>query len=223
MKLKFLLICMLLIIISASSVSAEIKPENLKASESENAGQFVIISGTGGSNADFYFYEKNSDGEWEKIISCPAYIGKKGWGKTREGDWKTPCGVYHFTMAFGINDDPGCAIGYTKVDNSHYWDGDSNSKHYNQFVSTREYNDFDKKESEHIIDYDLAYKYCLNISWNENGTPKKGSAIFLHCYTKNKFTGGCVAIPEEKMREVLRHVKNGCVVVMDESKNIKNY
>lgn len=209
------------IAVFASSCFAAVNPDDLNAAQ--DAEQLVIVSGTKGSNADFYFYEKNSDGEWEEIISCPAYIGKKGWGKTKEGDAKTPRGVYRFTMAFGINEDPGSSIGYTQVDESHYWVGDSNSEKYNQFVSTRDYKNFSKKDSEHIIDYDLAYKYCLNISWNEDGTPGKGSAIFLHCYTKNKFTGGCVAIPEKKMFEVLRHVKDGCVVIMDEAKNIKNY
>ena len=220
MKIKFFLLFSLVLIL-ASSAFADTLADNINAAE--DAEQLVIVSGTKGSNANFYFYEKNSDGEWNEIISCPAYIGKKGWGKTREGDLKTPRGVFHFTMAFGINDDPGCSLGYTKVDETHYWVGDSNSEKYNQFVSTRDYKNFSKKDSEHIIDYNLAYKYCLNISYNENGTPGKGSAIFLHCYTKNKFTGGCVAIPEEKMIEVLRHVKNNCVVVMDERKNLKKY
>lgn len=220
-NMKKIISTVFLLLVLASSAFGATLPESIKAAE--DAEQLVIVSGTKGSNAKFYFYEKNSNGEWDEIISCPAYIGKKGWGKTKEGDSKTPRGVYHFTMAFGINDDPGCALGYTKVDETHYWNGDSNSEKYNQFVSTRDYKNFTKKESEHIIDYDLAYKYCLNISWNEDGTPHKGSAIFLHCYTKNKFTGGCVAIPEEKMIEVLRHVKNNCVIVMDESKNLKKY
>ena len=220
MKIKIFLLCSLILVL-ASLAFAETLADSVNAAE--DAEQLVIVSGTKGSNADFYFYEKNSNGEWEEIISCPAYIGKKGWGKTREGDLKTPRGVFHFTMAFGINDDPGCEIDYTKVDGTHYWVGDSDSEKYNQFVSTRDYKNFNKKDSEHIIDYKLAYKYCLNISYNEDGTPGKGSAIFLHCYTKNKFTGGCVAIPEGKMIEVLRHVKDGCVIVMDESRNIKNY
>ena len=219
--MKKIISAAVLLLALASSAFGATLADNIKAAE--DAEQLVIVSGTKGSNAKFYFYEKNSNGEWNEIISCPAYIGKKGWGKTKEGDLKTPRGVYHFTMAFGINDDPGCEIGYTKVDDSHYWNGDSNSEKYNQFVSTRDYKNFDKKESEHIIDYDLAYKYCLNISYNEDGTPRKGSAIFLHCFTKNKFTGGCVAIPEEKMIEVLRRVKNNCVVVMDEQKNLKKY
>ena len=219
-------ILIVLMLVLAQPVFAEYpeSPEwiaNLKAAE--NASQLAVIAGTGGSNAKFSFHEKDEFGVWREIVSCPAYIGKKGWGKTREGDMKTPVGVYTFTMAFGIYDDPGCPMGYTKVDDTHYWDGDSNSERYNTFVSTREYDSFNKKESEHIIDYDMAYKYCLNISWNESGTPRKGSAIFLHCYTKNKFTGGCVSLPENKMREVVRHVKDGCVVVMDTRKNIRNY
>ena len=220
MKLKIFSLCFF-ILIFISSAFADTLADNIKAAQDYE--QLVIVSGTQGSNANFYFFEKNSEGQWDEIISCPAYIGKKGWGKTREGDSKTPRGVFNFTMAFGINDDPGCSLGYTKVDETHYWVGDSNSEKYNQFVSTREYKNFNKKDSEHIIDYDLAYKYCLNISYNEDGTPGKGSAIFLHCYTKNKFTGGCVAIPQEKMIEVLRHLKNNCVIVMDESKNLKKY
>ncbi len=219
--LKFFVMMMLLM---ASPVFAQNSPawiSELKAAE--DAQQLAIVSGTKGSHARFSFHEKNSAGEWEEIIACPAFVGKKGWGKTREGDMKTPTGVYTFTLAFGIEDDPGCPMGYVKVDDSHYWVGDSKSDVYNQFISTREYDDFRKKDSEHIIDYTTAYKYCLNISYNDDGEPGKGSAIFLHCQTKNKFTAGCVAIPEEAMIEVLRHVKDECVVVMDTGKNIKNY
>ena len=194
---------------------------HLKAAE--NASQLAVVSGTHGTNAIFSFHEKDDGGIWREIVSCHAYIGKKGWGKTREGDAKSPCGVYTFTEAFGILPDPGCMMGYTQVDETHYWVGDSNSERYNTMVSTRDYDSFSKEDSEHIIDYDLAYKYALNISYNISGTPGKGSAIFLHCYTKNHFTGGCVAIPEDDMRTVLRRVKPGCVVVMDSHKNIKVY
>ncbi|MBQ7214461.1 MAG: L,D-transpeptidase family protein [Synergistaceae bacterium] len=194
---------------------------SLKAAQ--NSQQLAIVSGTHGTNARFSLHEKDSSGVWHEVIHAPAYIGKNGWGKTREGDSKTPTGVYTFTEAFGINPDPGCPMGYVQVDDTHYWVGDSESEKYNLFVSTRDYEDFSKPDSEHIIDYDLAYKYCLNISWNSERTPGKGSAIFLHCYTKNKFTGGCVSLPEDVMREVVMRVKTGCVVVMDTAKNIRRY
>ena len=221
MLLKVLLMLLLFTIpANADTSKSPAWVANLNAAD--NAEQLAIVSGTHGSNARFSLHEKVND-EWREIISCPAFIGKKGWGKTKEGDWKTPKGIYTFTMAFGINEDPGCQMEYTQVDNSHYWVGDSSSEYYNQFVSTRDYDDFNKDDSEHIIDYTLAYKYCLNISYNFDGTPGKGSAIFLHCQTKNKFTAGCVAIPEEAMITVMKNVKAGCVVIMDSSKNIKSY
>lgn len=43
-----------------------------------------------------------------------------------------------------------------------------------------------------------------------------GSAIFLHCSgSTNPFTGGCVAIPENRMRTALWHVRPDCVVVIN--------
>ena len=221
--LKILVTCLLLMV---SPVFAKDSPEWVgELSVADDAEQLAIVSGTHGSNARFSFHEKDDDGTWKEIVSCPAYIGKKGWGKTREGDVKTPVGVYTFTKAFGVKADPGCPMGYTQVDETHYWGGDSNApKYYNMFLSTRDYDDFTpNSESEHIIDYQPGYEYCLNISWNMDRVPGRGSAIFLHCYTRNKYTGGCVAIPEDKMREVLRHVKDGCVVIMDTSKNIQDY
>ena len=217
-------ILLLTILVSPAFAENQESPKwvaELKAAE--NASQLAIVSGTHGSNAVFSFHEKDEAGTWREIISCNAYIGKKGWGKTREGDMKTPAGVYTFTEAFGILEDPGCPMGYTQVDDSHYWVGDSNSERYNMMVSTRDYDSFNKKDSEHIIDYSLPYKYCLNISWNYDRTPGKGSAIFLHCQSKNKYTAGCVAIPENVMREVVRRVKPGCVVVMDRQKDIQRY
>ena len=213
-----------LILFALPAYGANESPEwvsHLKASE--NSSQLAIVSGTHGSNARFSFHEKDDSGIWREIVSCNAYVGKKGWGKSREGDMKTPAGIYTFTEAFGILEDPGCPMGYLQVDDSHYWIGDSNSQRYNTMVSTRDYDGFDKKDSEHIVDYDTAYKYCLNISYNENGTPGKGSAIFLHCQTKNKYTAGCVSIPEGSMRTVLQHVRPGCAVVMDSHKAIRSY
>ena len=189
----------------------------------KDASQYITISVGKGSNAEFNFYELDADNNFKEIMQAKAYIGKKGLGKTREGDGKTPAGVFHFTEAFGILPDPGSKIGYTQVDGTHYWVGDSSSSYYNKFVSTRDYDDFNKKDSEHIIDYDLAYKYALNISYNEDGKPGLGSAIFLHCHTKNKFTGGCVAIPENIMREVVKRVNADCVIIIDKVKNISNY
>ena len=55
-----------------------------------------------------------------------------------------------------------------------------------------------------------------NISYNEEGTPGLGSAIFLHCYGPAKpFTGGCVAIPEDCMKFVMQRVDEETAVVIN--------
>ncbi len=188
----------------------------------QDTDQLILVGATGGSDALFSFYEKGADG-WKEVFTRDAYIGKNGLGKDREGDAKTPVGVFHFTKAFGIASDPGCSMEYVQVDDTHYWVGDGKSPLYNQFVSTRDHDDFDKKESEHLIEYTKPYVYCLNISYNEQGKPGLGSAIFLHCYSNNTYTGGCVAIPEGDMRTVLRKVKKGCRIVIAKLGDLKKY
>ena len=164
-------------------------------------------------------HEKQSDGSWHMIMTSPGYIGRNGLGKTREGDGKTPVGVFHFNRAFGIADDPGCAIPYVKVDGDTYWSGDPREGyHYNELVSLKDLPGLDlaSGDSEHIIDYPYHYRYCLNISYNEEGTPGLGSAIFLHCLAPARpFTGGCVSIPEDHMRFVMQKVSADTVVVID--------
>ena len=74
--------------------------------------------------------------------------------------------------------------------------------------------------SPHNERFQYEYQYCLNISYNEEGTAGKGSAIFLHCLGNRKpRTGGCVAIPEEQMYFVMQHVDPDCVVVIDSMEN----
>ena len=71
------------------------------------------------------------------------------------------------------------------------------------------------------MDYTYQYQYCLNISYNEAGTPGLGSAIFLHCLGPFKpYTGGCVAIPKDQMITVMQNVREDCVVVIDSLRNL---
>ncbi len=186
-----------------------------KLDAAKDAKQLFIAAGYERSTAWISMHEKDADGNWKMIMSTPGFIGKEGLGKTKEGDGKTPIGTFGFNKAFGIADDPGCAIPYTKVDDDTYWSGD-NAVNYNQMVSIKDYPDLNKEDSEHIVDYQYEYQYCLNISYNEDGTKGAGSAIFLHCLGDRKpRTGGCVAIPQEQMYFVMQHVDPECVVVID--------
>ena len=188
----------------------------------KDAEQLFVVAGVGETTAYVSMHEKDKDGSWKQIMTTPGFIGKNGLGKEAEGDGKTPVGTFSFNCAFGIAEDPGCAIEYQQVTEDNYWSGDQREGyHYNEMVSLRELPDLNTDDSEHIVDYTDQYQYCLNISYNEDGTPGLGSAIFLHCLGPYKpYSGGCVAIPREQMVTVMQNVRPDCVVVIDSLKVI---
>ena len=204
--------------------TAEDSPEFVgKLEQAKDADQLFVVAAIGKTDAYVSMHQKDEDGNWKQIVTTPGYIGKNGLGKTKEGDAMTPVGTHKFNYAFGINSDPGCkAFEYQQVTEDDYWSGDQrDGYHYNEMVSIKDYPDLNTEDSEHITDYNYHYQYCMNISWNEDGTPGKGSAIFLHCLGPQKpYTGGCVAIPENIMIKVMQNVQPDCVVVIDSLEKI---
>ncbi len=192
--------------------------KNLPAART--AEQMIIVAGIQGTTAWISMHEK-IDGTWQQIMTTPGFIGRNGLGKVKEDDNKTPVGTFHFDYAFGILPDPGCAIPYTQVDDNHYWSGDKNYK-YNQFIDVRATPaKFDRAVSEHLIDCTPEYNYVLSIDYNSACTPGKGFALFLRCLNAvNPWTGGGVALPEDKMLFVMQHVKPDCVCVIDSLQNL---
>ncbi len=214
---------------------ASIQPETdspewikaLPAAQDENTRQLFVVAGFGmdKTTATVSMHERDPEGNWKQILSTPGFVGKKGLcldADHAEGCSQTPIGTYCFNKAFGIAPDPGCAIPYIQVDDDIWWSGDTREgMHYNEMVNIQEYPDLIKDDSEHIIDYEYQYQYCLNISFNEDGTAGRGSAIFLHCFGPLKpYTGGCVALPENIMKIVMQRVDPDCVVVIDTLENL---
>ena len=200
---------------------------NLPAAQDKSATQLFVVAGMGmdKTTATISMHERDENGAWKQILSTPGYVGKNGLCADidhKEGCGQTPIGIYHFNKAFGIADDPGCAIGYIKVTDNTYWSGDmGEGMRYNEMVDINDYPSLDMENSEHIVDYEYQYQYCLNISFNEDGTAGRGSAIFLHCLGPVKpYTGGCVAMPENIMKMVMQRVHEDCVVVIDTLDNL---
>ena len=198
---------------------------NLPAAKDESVTQLFVVAGLGMDQtvAAVSMHQRDGSGAWKQILSTPGFVGKRGLcldADHREGCAQTPIGVYHFNKAFGIAADPGCAIPYIQVDENTYWSGDPD-RQYNQMVDLRKVPELAMDDSEHIVDYEYQYQYCLNISFNEEGTPGRGSAIFLHCFGPVKpYTGGCVAVPENLMKRVMQTVREDCVVVIDTLENL---
>ena len=218
---KIFLTLVAVIMFVCQSVQAQSSPQwvkNLPAAQ--NFNQMVVVAWIQGTTAWISMHEK-INGDWQQIMTTPGFVGVNGMGKVKEGDHKTPVGTFQFDFAFGILPDPGCAIPYVQINEHHYWSGDWNYK-YNQFVDDREAPaNFDTAYSEHLIDYNPHYNYGLNMGYNAECTPGRGSALFMHCFGTHKpWTTGCVGLPEEKMFFVMQHVKPGCACVIDSLENL---
>lgn len=173
----------------------------------DNTSQAIHVKIKDKSRAILTFYSEN-----KKIFETTAFIGKNGsTNDKKEGDGKTPVGTYQLGIAFGM---PDCLdnpnIEYIKINENLYWIDDSNSKYYNQLVDITNVNK-DWNSAEHLIEYKKQYEYAIEIKANPNNVPGKGSAIFLHC-SIGKATAGCIAIPKEKMLELLKSLKENVLI-----------
>ena len=189
----------------------------------KKASQIIIVAAEG-TDATVSMHTKDANGIWHKDFSTAGKIGKKGIGKKKEGDGKTPTGVYSFNKAFGVKSNPGIsAMSYLQVDETHHWVDDSNSKYYNRLVSTRDV-EVDWNSSEQLSKVVPQYNYALAINYNESCTPNKGSAIFLHC-TSESFgtTSGCIAIREKYMKQVMKNLQSDCIIIIDSKSNVSRY
>ena len=164
----------------------------------------VEQSATEVSTGKLYLLTKNENNDWQEFFQCKAFLGKNGIDKVREGDARTPTGDYGMLMAFGVKDDPGSVIPYTKLTDSMYLCGDK--EYYNQFIDISKVNHVCSHNSEHLIRYIPQYNYVLFIDYNKEHAYGKGSAIFVHCFGSYPYTLGCVSVSEENMIKILKTV-----------------
>ena len=194
-----------------TDANGESKAAQLEAASQTD--QIVLVEYQSGSRATLSVHEKQ-DGKWVQLLETPAYVGKNGIDKEKEGDKRTPTGTFNLTTPFGIKADPGAQMPYTKVTRYHYWCGSSDSEYYNKLVDSRETGRNCTKSDEHLIDYKGYYNYALFIDYNAAGEAGKGSCIFLHCKGSKSSTAGCVAVSEASMKKIVQWAKEGAKIVI---------
>lgn len=172
----------------------------------ETVRQIILVEQSDRNISDgfLYLFCKDDNNHWKLALACNAFLGKNGIDKAFEGDKKTPTGDFGFLMAFGVKDDPGSLIPYTKITNTMYLCGDK--EYYNQFIDTAKVNHICSSNSEHLIRYVPQYNYALFIDYNKDCIYGKGSAIFLHCTGNYPYTLGCISLSEEHMVKIIRLV-----------------
>jgi L,D-peptidoglycan transpeptidase YkuD (ErfK/YbiS/YcfS/YnhG family) len=175
-----------------------------------NFEQLIIVETKGESTSATINAFEISNGVWTKasvLTNVTGVVGEEGVGDADEYHSFTPEGVHSLGTGFGICENPGTKLDWFDVTKNSYWVTDPECPdEYNQHI---EYSGNPPwKSYEHLIDFPIAYRYCVFIEYNypklpNKPTPGEGSAFFLHCAT-GRYTGGCVAIPESDMIDALR-------------------
>lgn len=133
-------------------------------------------------------------------------IGKKGKTKNKkEGDFKTPKGIYKIDTLFYRKDKYPNAITKLKmipIQKDMGWCDDVNSKYYNKLIRLNK-----NVRHEKLFRKNSNYDLLIPISYNTKRPIKnKGSAIFIHLTKNYKKTLGCIAIKENDMLVLLKIV-----------------
>ncbi|MFC8872627.1 L,D-transpeptidase [Streptomyces sp. NPDC057148] len=188
-------------------------PEPLPAKMAHTGGGTQLITavapGTGSTEGRVTWWDRRggAGGRWVKAGSAPARFGAGGLtdGATREqGTNTTPTGLYDLPYAFGIEPAPrGTEYRYRPVRQDSWWCQDNASRAYNRWTEPRPA-DCRATEAEHLITYRAQYAHALVVGFNYDRPVRgRGAGIFLHVDGRGA-TAGCVSVPREAMRRILR-------------------
>ena len=173
-----------------------------------SASQLIVAAAErpGRRDVRLYLLERVADA-W-RVASGPhaATIGYKGYappGAKREGDGRSPSGIFPAGFAFGYapSERVRTRLEYRQVTGIHFWDTDPNSPRYNQWIAGRA----PPGAHERMRRRDRQYSLGLVIEYNMRPVvPGLGSAIFLHIWRgPGKPTAGCIGVTETRMRWIL--------------------
>jgi len=165
----------------------------------------IIADDISSSIAKAYAYQK-LDGAWQPAWEeMDSVLGSKGLTyNKKEGDKKSPIGVFKLERCFGREENPGTKLSYTQFSQNDFWVDDINSEYYNTFQAGP--SDGRWNSAEDLFAVGDRYKYFAVIEYNTvNPVPGAGSAIFLHIWKSPETpTSGCTALSEENLLKVVR-------------------
>jgi D-alanyl-D-alanine dipeptidase len=151
---------------------------------------------------------ENKDQQWQMAFPLVnAVVGRNGiaeLNQKKEGDGKTPSGVFFLKTAFGYKASIDSKMEYKQATSEDVWVDDVNSKNYNHWEKMKDIQD--AQSFEQMKRDDDLYKAGVVIEYNTQPvTPGLGSAIFLHIWrNSDRPTAGCVAVSQENIFKLLK-------------------
>ena len=186
----------------------------------DDCRQLVVVVSPKAANvkATLLRYEKHGK-SWKQIgAAIPVNLGRKGlaWGlglhsakpgvQKKEGDQKSPAGLFRFGTAFGYAPEAEVSfkVPYVSITPTQICVEDSASIYYNQIVDeTQVTKDWETRES--MLRQDEQYKWGIFVKHNLPPDPGSGSCIFFHIWRKEgSGTLGCTAMAEENLLELMQ-------------------
>ena len=184
------------------------------------AWQALVVTAAGWNSVDAHLqrYEKR-DGKWQRVgEEIPVVLGNNGLGwdalveappagapVKKEGDGRSPAGIFTIGDAFGFAPTANnLKLSYLPLTDKTECVDDSSSQSYNQVVDRDQIASPDWNSSEKMRTIS-AYKQGAVVKYNAEDVPDAGSCIFLHIWSgAGHGTAGCIAMPEDKLTEVLQ-------------------
>lgn len=172
-------------------------------------------------------YSRDGDAWREVGNATPVVTGKSGaaWGiglhppqsggpTKREGDGRSPAGVFPIGTAFGYAASEPTSLPFMALSESDYCVDVSGSPLYNRIVDAKRVDAAAVAGSTEPMRRDLhangdsAYKIGFVIEHNPHGVPGAGSCIFAHLWkSPDWWTAGCTAMTEASMRKLVAWLK----------------
>ncbi len=192
----------------------------------DSSGQMVLVLSKSfdASSGTLRWFERDaSGGSWEAVgDATPITLGRNGLGLgiglheidpgempvKREGDGKSPAGVFRLSSAFGYSPPEQLdelEIPYTHVTELLECVDDVNSGYYNQIVLRDAVDEVDWESSEQMLMDGIWYEKGIVVDHNSNPVrPGAGSCIFLHNWSgPDDTTAGCTAMAPPALTEIV--------------------
>jgi L,D-peptidoglycan transpeptidase YkuD (ErfK/YbiS/YcfS/YnhG family) len=166
----------------------------------------VVTNDDPRSSVAVLFALEERDGHWQQaFLPMEAVIGRNGFahiGEKREGDGKTPSGVFPLSIVFGYHKTPPTRMPYRVITREDVWVDDPASPDYNTAVKR------DRTAAlsfEEMRRHDDLYKYVIVVDYNTMPVVKdRGSAIFIHLWKgPGEPSAGCIALAEDDVRKLI--------------------
>jgi uncharacterized protein YijF (DUF1287 family) len=193
--------------------------------------QLVLVVGDGWNDfhGHAWRFERDVGGAWRPVGDAFAVVlGHDGmaWGrglhgdgppeanldgpKKREGDGRSPAGVFLLGRAFGRSDAHTTALLYASESSTLRCVDDPSSSYYNQIVDTKQV-DEDWHSAEPMRRY---YELAITVEHNVSDVPEAGSCIFLHAWRDSETpVTGCTAMAADELEQLATWVEPGTVLV----------